>query len=90
MATKIKFFLVAHYISITIEQEYETLTSFQCTAFQEDHIKITFKKQFQCNIYGQGRLECCVKIMIVKESSIFTYKYGIYENTNFKIFIFLA
>lgn len=37
-------------ISITTEWDYETLTSFQGTAFQKDHIKITLKTMFQYSI----------------------------------------
>lgn len=33
-------------ISMTTEWDYETLTSFQGTAFQEDHIKITLETMF--------------------------------------------
>lgn len=48
MTTKIQMlFLRLHTnISVTTEWDYETLTSFQGTAFQEDHIKITLETMF--------------------------------------------
>lgn len=75
-------------ISITTEWDYETLTSFQGTAFQDNHIKITLKTMFQCSIGGQGGLECCVKIRTVGGTNIFMYKYGMHKKVNFKVFIF--